>query len=162
VHAYLIRLDSAEPLPLPGHPYRFAESIQHGEAQVAASVRHADRESLVVVQAAGDRTGGGPERGLQGRAVGLPGRGRPEARQIIDRAKAAVMARQAMTEQQAFRWLQRAAMDHRTSIRVIAGLVVGLQAPVQPLPSPGAGSGNRAEHLDQAATVAHRRSPREP
>ena len=54
----------------------------------------------------------------------------PDARQIIDRAKAAVMARQAMTEQQAFRWLQRAAIDHRTSIRAVADRVIRHQAPV--------------------------------
>ena len=45
-------------------------------------------------------------------------------REVIDWAKAVVMTRQGMTEQQAFRWLQRTAMDHRTSIRVIAGLLI--------------------------------------
>jgi hypothetical protein len=38
------------------------------------------------------------------------------------------MARQAITEQQAFRWMQRAAIDHRTSIRAVAGWVIRHQA----------------------------------
>ena len=45
-------------------------------------------------------------------------------RELIDWAKAEVMTRQGVTEQQAFRWLQRTAMNHRTSIRVIAGLLI--------------------------------------
>jgi hypothetical protein len=44
--------------------------------------------------------------------------------EVIEWAKAVVMTRQGMTEQQAFRWLQRTAMDHRTSTRVIAGLLI--------------------------------------
>jgi hypothetical protein len=77
--------------------------------------------------------GGGPKPDPQPprrRAVDSPDR--PDARLVIDWAKAAVMARLAMTEQQAFRWLQRAAIDHRTSIRAVADWVIRHQAPVTP------------------------------
>ncbi|MEO5832153.1 MAG: response regulator [Nakamurella sp.] len=45
-------------------------------------------------------------------------------RKIIDRAKGLLQAKQKMTEPEAFRWLQRAAMDRRTSMREIAQAVI--------------------------------------
>ena len=88
-----------------------AKPIQRVEAEAAGFVRQADRAMTRSLSAAP--------------AVGQPltrlGR---TPRELIDWAKAVVMTRQGMTEQQAFRWLQRTAMDHRTSIRVIAGLLI--------------------------------------
>lgn len=45
-------------------------------------------------------------------------------RKIIDRAKGLLQAKQKMTEPEAFRWLQRAAMDRRTSMREISQAVI--------------------------------------
>lgn len=70
------------------------------------------------------------DRAMTGSLDAAPAVGQPltqlgrTPRELIDRAKAVVMTRQGMTEQQAFRWLQRTAMDHRTSIGVIAGLLI--------------------------------------
>lgn len=49
---------------------------------------------------------------------------RLEVRKIIDRAKGLLMTKQKMTEPEAFRWLQRAAMDRRASMRDIAQAVL--------------------------------------
>jgi AmiR/NasT family two-component response regulator len=49
---------------------------------------------------------------------------RLEARKLIERAKGALMSRHAMSEPEAFRWIQRAAMDNRTSMRAVAELVL--------------------------------------
>lgn len=42
------------------------------------------------------------------------------SRKVIDRAKALLQERYSMGEADAFRWLQKAAMDQRTSMRVVA------------------------------------------
>ncbi|MCL2779994.1 MAG: response regulator [Actinomycetia bacterium] len=49
---------------------------------------------------------------------------RLEARKLIERAKGALMLAHGMSEPEAFRWIQRAAMDHRTSMRAVAELVL--------------------------------------
>ena len=55
---------------------------------------------------------------------------RLEARKIIDRAKGLLMTRQQMTEPEAFRWIQRTAMDRRTTMKAVAQAVVeGLNTP---------------------------------
>jgi response regulator NasT len=55
---------------------------------------------------------------------------RLEVRKLLDRAKGLLMARQRMTEQDAFRWIQRAAMDRRTSMEAVAAAIVeGLATP---------------------------------
>jgi response regulator NasT len=55
---------------------------------------------------------------------------RLEARKIIDRAKGLLMTHQKMTEPEAFRWIQRTAMDRRTTMKVVAEAVVdGLATP---------------------------------
>lgn len=51
-------------------------------------------------------------------------RGRLETRKLIERAKGVLMAQHAMTEPQAFTWIQRTAMDKRTSMKEVAALVV--------------------------------------
>ena len=43
-----------------------------------------------------------------------------QARKVIDRAKGLLMTQQKMTEPQAFRWLKRTAIDHRTSMDTVA------------------------------------------
>jgi AmiR/NasT family two-component response regulator len=55
---------------------------------------------------------------------------RLETRKIVDRAKGLLMTRQNMTEPEAFRWIQRTAMDRRTTMKAVAEAVVeGLAAP---------------------------------
>lgn len=55
-------------------------------------------------------------------------RERLEARKLIERAKGALMTQHRMSEPQAFRWIQRAAMDNRTSMRAVAELVLSGEA----------------------------------
>jgi two-component system, response regulator PdtaR len=59
---------------------------------------------------------------LEAEVTGL--RERLEARKLIERAKGTLMAEHGMTEPEAFRWIQRAAMDNRTSMRAVADLVL--------------------------------------
>jgi two-component system, response regulator PdtaR len=55
---------------------------------------------------------------------------RLETRKVVDRAKGLLMTRQKMTEPEAFRWIQRTAMDRRTTMKAVADAVVdGLAAP---------------------------------
>ncbi|MEJ3655311.1 response regulator [Actinomycetes bacterium KLBMP 9759] len=55
---------------------------------------------------------------------------RLETRKVVDRAKGLLMSRQNMTEPDAFRWIQRTAMDRRTTMKAVAEAVVdGLAAP---------------------------------
>ena len=51
-------------------------------------------------------------------------RERLEARKLIERAKGVLMSTHAMSEPEAFRWIQRAAMDNRTSMRAVSELVL--------------------------------------
>jgi two-component system, response regulator PdtaR len=55
---------------------------------------------------------------------------RLETRKVVDRAKGLLMTRQNMSEPEAFRWIQRTAMDRRTTMKAVAEAVVdGLAAP---------------------------------
>lgn len=55
---------------------------------------------------------------------------RLETRKVVDRAKGLLMSRQQMSEPDAFRWIQRTAMDRRTTMKAVAEAVVdGLAAP---------------------------------
>lgn len=67
---------------------------------------------------------------LEAEVSGL--RERLEARKLIERAKGALMTRHAMSEPEAFRWIQRAAMDNRTSMRAVAELVLSGDAATTP------------------------------
>ena len=61
-------------------------------------------------------------RALEAEVTGL--KDRLEARKLIERAKGALMTAHNMTEPEAFRWIQRAAMDNRTSMRAVAEVVL--------------------------------------
>ncbi|PZR91709.1 MAG: response regulator [Candidatus Nephthysia bennettiae] len=63
---------------------------------------------------------------LESEVTGL--RDRLEARKLIERAKGALMSAHGMSEPAAFRWIQRAAMDNRTSMRAVADLVLSGEA----------------------------------
>ncbi|BDX32474.1 transcriptional regulator [Mycobacterium antarcticum] len=49
---------------------------------------------------------------------------RLETRKLVERAKGLLQAKQKMTEPEAFKWIQRAAMDRRTTMRRVAEVVV--------------------------------------
>ncbi|MFD6860009.1 ANTAR domain-containing response regulator [Rhodococcus sp. NPDC060090] len=47
-----------------------------------------------------------------------------ETRKLVDRAKGTLMDKHAMTEPEAFRWIQRAAMDRRTTMKQVAEVII--------------------------------------
>jgi two-component system, response regulator PdtaR len=49
---------------------------------------------------------------------------RLETRKSVERAKGALMTRYGMTEPQAFKWIQRTAMDHRLGMREVADRII--------------------------------------
>jgi response regulator NasT len=49
---------------------------------------------------------------------------RLETRKVIERAKGLLMTNQGLTEPEAFRWIQRTAMDRRTTMKAVAEAVV--------------------------------------
>lgn len=58
---------------------------------------------------------------------------RLETRKLIERAKGRLQAEHAMTEAEAFTWMQRAAMDRRTSMKRVALVILeGLDAGAGP------------------------------
>ncbi len=61
-------------------------------------------------------------RALEAEVTGL--RDRLEARKLIERAKGVLMTQHRLSEPEAFRWIQRAAMDNRTSMRAVSELVL--------------------------------------
>jgi two-component system, response regulator PdtaR len=54
---------------------------------------------------------------------------RLEARKVVERAKGVLMTEHGMTEPQAFRWIQRAAMDRRTTMKDVAEKVLSAEVP---------------------------------
>jgi two-component system, response regulator PdtaR len=54
---------------------------------------------------------------------------RLEARKVVERAKGVLMTEHGMSEPQAFRWIQRAAMDRRTTMREVAEKVLSAEVP---------------------------------
>ena len=59
---------------------------------------------------------------LEGEVADL--QGRLEARKLVDRAKGILQSAHGMSEPEAFRWVQRASMDSRRSMRAVAQDVV--------------------------------------
>jgi two-component system, response regulator PdtaR len=53
---------------------------------------------------------------------------RLETRKAVERAKGALMTRYGMAEPQAFKWIQRTAMDHRLSMREVAERILAESA----------------------------------
>ena len=56
------------------------------------------------------------------------------ARQVVEKAKGRLMAERGLTEPDAFRWLQRTAMDERTSMKALAERILAGEGP--PVPGP--------------------------
>jgi len=64
---------------------------------------------------------------LEGEVAGLTDR--LETRKAVERAKGALMTTYGMTEPQAFKWIQRTAMDHRMTMREVAERIVAETPP---------------------------------
>jgi response regulator NasT len=60
---------------------------------------------------------------------------RLETRKAVERAKGMLMAAYDMTEPQAFKWIQRTAMDHRMTMREVADRILA-EAPTNPSAKP--------------------------
>jgi response regulator NasT len=58
---------------------------------------------------------------------------RLETRKVVEQAKGRVMEQQGLTEAEAFRWIQRTAMNQRTSMKALA------ESLLEPAPSPEPG-----------------------
>ncbi|MEO9138067.1 MAG: response regulator [Jatrophihabitans sp.] len=71
-------------------------------------------------------------RALESEVTGL--KERLEARKLIERAKGALMTAHGLSEPAAFRWIQRAAMDNRRSMRAVAELVLSGDTTQEPAP----------------------------
>jgi response regulator NasT len=61
-------------------------------------------------------------RALEDEVAGLTER--LETRKAVERAKGLLMSKKKMTEPDAFRWIQRTAMDRRTTMKAVADAVV--------------------------------------
>jgi AmiR/NasT family two-component response regulator len=59
---------------------------------------------------------------LENEVAGLTDR--LETRKVIERAKGLLMSKQSLSEPEAFRWIQRTAMDRRTTMKAVAEAVV--------------------------------------
>jgi response regulator NasT len=57
---------------------------------------------------------------------------RLETRKLLDRAKGSLQANHGMSEPEAFRWIQKASMDRRTTMRVVAQAVLDGESPAGP------------------------------
>lgn len=65
---------------------------------------------------------------------------RLETRKLVERAKGILQTKQGMTEPEAFKWIQRAAMDRRTTMKRVAEVVVEtLDPPAAEATEPSAG-----------------------
>ncbi|MEZ0363232.1 ANTAR domain-containing response regulator [Mycobacterium sp. pUA109] len=57
---------------------------------------------------------------------------RLETRKLVERAKGLLQAKQGLTEPEAFKWIQRAAMDQRTTMKRVAEVVVETLGAAEP------------------------------
>ena len=56
---------------------------------------------------------------------------RLEARKVVEKAKGKLMAERGITEADAFRWIQRTAMNERTSMKAVAQVILETDAPAE-------------------------------
>jgi two-component system, response regulator PdtaR len=68
---------------------------------------------------------------------------RLETRKVVEKAKGLLMAEQGITEAEAFRWIQRTAMNQRTSMKALAQSIVDAGAVADAVPGT-AGEGTTA------------------
>ena len=63
---------------------------------------------------------------------------RLETRKVVEQAKGRLMADRGMTEAEAFRWIQRTAMNERTSMKALAQAILTTDTADEPAPAGGA------------------------
>jgi response regulator NasT len=56
---------------------------------------------------------------------------RLETRKVVERAKGVLMTQQGMSEADAFRWIQRTAMNERTSMKALAERILAVGSPAE-------------------------------
>jgi response regulator NasT len=56
---------------------------------------------------------------------------RLETRKVVERAKGVLMTQQGMSEAEAFRWIQRTAMNERTSMKALAERILAVGTPAE-------------------------------
>jgi two-component system, response regulator PdtaR len=71
---------------------------------------------------------------LEGEVASLADR--LETRKLVERAKGTLMAAFGMTEPEAFRWIQRAAMDNRMTMKDVADKIIAENLPGPSAPAP--------------------------
>ena len=64
---------------------------------------------------------------------------RLETRKVVEKAKGLLMAQQGITEADAFRWIQRTAMNQRTSMKALSQSIIDAGAVSDAAPDPAAG-----------------------
>jgi two-component system, response regulator PdtaR len=62
---------------------------------------------------------------------------RLEARKVVEQAKGRLMAERGMTEAEAFRWIQRTAMNERTSMKTLAQAILSPEVADEATPAGG-------------------------
>ena len=62
---------------------------------------------------------------------------RLEARKVVEQAKGRLMAERGITEAEAFRWIQRTAMNERTSMKALAEAILATEAAGEAAATPG-------------------------
>nr|WP_281371975.1 ANTAR domain-containing protein [Modestobacter versicolor] len=62
---------------------------------------------------------------------------RLEARKVVEQAKGRLMAERGMTEAEAFRWIQRTAMNERTSMKALAQAILTTEVADEATPTGG-------------------------
>lgn len=67
---------------------------------------------------------------LESEVAGLTDR--LETRKVVERAKGLLMACHGLTEPEAFRWIQRNAMDRRTTMKAVAQVIIESLPAIQP------------------------------
>jgi AmiR/NasT family two-component response regulator len=77
---------------------------------------------------------------------------RLETRKVIEQAKGKLMADQGMTEAEAFRWIQRTAMNERTSMKALAERVLQAQRAADPT---AGGSAARVASVSKRDRAGH-------
>jgi response regulator NasT len=60
---------------------------------------------------------------------------RLETRKVVERAKGVLMTQQGLTEPEAFRWIQRTAMNERTSMKALAERILAVGTPAEESPA---------------------------
>ena len=61
-----------------------------------------------------------------------------ETRKLVDRAKGLLNEKMGLTEPEAFRWIQKASMDRRLTMRAVAEAVLAGELPENPADDGGA------------------------